>query len=146
VAHSKGYAGNILRVNLSDGSVDSMPTEGYDELFLGGRGIAAKIYWDEVPPGTDAFDPENRLIFITGPVAGVPGFGGSRWQVCGKSPIHNRFSYCNLGGSWGAELKFAGYDGLVVYGQADRPVYLLASLSVSRWGQGGDKRGSSSCR
>ena len=125
MAHSKGYAGTILRVNLSDGSVDRMPTEGYDDLFLGGRGIAAKIYWDEVPPGTDAFDPENRLIFITGPVAGVPGFGGSRWQVCGKSPIHNRFSYCNLGGSWGAELKFAGYDGLVVYGQADRPVYLL---------------------
>ena len=125
MAYAKGYAGNILRVNLSDGSVDSMPTEGYEDLFLGGRGIAAKIYWDEVPPRTSAFDPENRLIFITGPVAGVPGFGGSRWQVCGKSPIHNRFSYCNLGGSWGAELKFAGYDGLVVYGQADRPVYLL---------------------
>ncbi|MBA7476737.1 MAG: hypothetical protein GH156_02160 [Dehalococcoidia bacterium] len=122
---SKGYAGNILRVNLSDGSVDQVPTQDYEDLFLGGRGIAAKVYWDEVPPRINAFDPENRLIFITGPIAGVPGFAGSRWQVCGKSPIHNRFSYCNLGGSWGAELKFAGYDGLVVYGKADRPVYLL---------------------
>ena len=125
MTHSKGYAGTILRVNLSDGSVDQVPTQDYEDLFLGGRGIAAKVYWDEVPPRIDAFDPENRLIFITGPIAGVPGFAGSRWQVCGKSPIHNRFSYCNLGGSWGAQLKFAGYDGLVVYGKADRPVYLL---------------------
>ena len=125
MTHSKGYAGNILRVNLSDGSVDQVPTQDYEDLFLGGRGIAAKVYWDEVPPRINAFDPENRLIFITGPIAGVPGFAGSRWQVCGKSPIHNRFSYCNLGGSWGAQLKFSGYDGLVVYGKADRPVYLL---------------------
>ena len=125
MTHSKGYAGIILRVNLSDGSVNRVPTEDYDGLFLGGRGIAAKIYWDEVPPGIDAFDAENRLVFITGPLAGVPGFAGSRWQVCGKSPIHDRFSYSNLGGSWGAELKFAGYDGLVVYGKADGPVYLL---------------------
>ena len=125
MTHSKGYAGNILRVNLSDGNVNTVPTEDYADLFLGGRGIAAKIYWDEVPPRSDAFDPENRLIFVTGPMAGVPGFGGSRWQVCGKSPIHNQFSYCNMGGFWGAELKFAGYDGLVVYGKAEKPVYLL---------------------
>jgi len=125
MTHSKGYAGNILRVDLSTGNVNKVPTDDYQDRFLGGRGIAAKIYWDEVPPASEAFDPENRVIFITGPVAGVPGFGGSRWQVCGKSPIHNQFSYCNLGGFWGAELKFAGYDGLVVYGKADKLVYLL---------------------
>jgi len=127
MTHSKGYAGSILRVNLSDGTVNTVPTDSYEDLFLGGRGIAAKIYWDEVPPRIDAFDPENRLIFVTGPIAGVPGFAGSRWQACGKSPIHNQFSYCNLGGFWGAELKFAGYDGLVVYGKADRPVYLFVN-------------------
>ena len=122
---TRGYSGNILRVDLSTGNVNKIPTDDYQDRFLGGRGIAAKIYWDEVPPGVSAFDPDNRLILITGPIAGVPGFAGSRWQVCGKSPIHNRFSYCNLGGSWGAELKFAGYDGLVVYGKADKPTYLL---------------------
>lgn len=122
--YSKGYAGNILRVDLSTGNVNKVPIEDYADLFLGGRGIAAKIYWDEVPPGIDAFDPENRLLFVTGPIAGVPGFAGSRWQVCGKSPIHDQFSYCNLGGSWGPQLKFAGYDALVVYGKADKPVYL----------------------
>jgi len=111
-------------VDLSTGGVESAPTERYSDLFLGGRGIAAKIYWDEVPPGTDPFDPENRLIFVTGPVTAATGFCGSRWQVCGKSPLHNLFSYCNLGGDWGARLKMAGYDALVVRGKAERPVYL----------------------
>jgi aldehyde:ferredoxin oxidoreductase len=124
MTYSSGYAGNILRVDLSTGCVESVPTARYSDLFLGGRGIAAKIYWDEVPPGTDPFDPENRLIFVTGPVTATTGFCGSRWQVCGKSPLHNHFSYCNLGGDWGARLKMAGYDALVVHGKAERPVYL----------------------
>ncbi len=121
---SCGYAGNILKVDLSTGHVERVPTEKYSPLFLGGRGIAAKIYWDEVPPEISPFDPENRLIFMTGPVTATTGFCGSRWQVCGKSPLHNMFSYCNLGGNWGAQLKRAGYDGLVVYGRSDKPVYL----------------------
>jgi len=118
-----GYAGKMLRVDLSSGSMTHMPTMNYANSFLGGRGIAAKIYWDEVSPQIDAFDPDNRLIFMTGPVCGVSGFA-SRFQVCGKSASTNQFSYCNLGGSWGAHLKFAGYDGVVVYGKADKPVYL----------------------
>jgi len=119
-----GYAGKVLRVNLSNGGVDTLPTENYSDLYLGGRGLAAKIYWDETPFGVDAYDPENRLLFVTGPVSATTGFCGSRWQVCGKSPIHNQFSYCNIGGAWGAMLKYAGYDGLVVHGKADKPVYL----------------------
>jgi aldehyde:ferredoxin oxidoreductase len=118
-----GYAGKILKVDLSSGSIIHMPTSDYADLFLGGRGIAAKIYWDEVPPKIDASDPENRLIFMTGPLCGVPGFA-SRFQVCGKSIATNQFSFCNLGGSWGAQLKSAGYDGVVVFGKADKPVYL----------------------
>jgi len=120
----KGYAGALLRVNLSTGHIAEVPTDAYADLFLGGRGIGARVHWDEVPPGCDALDPENRLTFMTGPICGVPGFSGSRWQVCGKSPIHDQFSYANLGGSWGAQLKFAGYDGLIVEGKADGPVYL----------------------
>ena len=120
----KGYAGALLRVNLSTGHIAKVPTDAYADLFLGGRGIAARVHWNEVPPGCEALDPENRLTFMTGPICGVPGFSGSRWQVCGKSPIHDQFSYANLGGSWGAQLKFAGYDGLVVEGKADGPVYL----------------------
>ena len=119
-----GYAGQILRVDLSTGDITMDATALYADRFLGGRGVALKIYWDEVAPASDAFDPDNRLLFMTGPICGVPGLAGSRWQVCGKSPWHNRFSYANLGGAWGAQLKFAGYDGLVVSGCADRLTYL----------------------
>jgi len=139
-----GYSGQILRVDLSTGGAAPVPTSDYADRFLGGRGIAAKIYWDEVPPGTDAFDPENRLIFATGPLCGLPMVGGSRWEVCGKSPISpGHFGFSNLGGTWGAELKFAGYDAIIVEGKSDKPVYLflhddLAELKdgSSLWGKG----------
>ncbi|MBU2550511.1 MAG: hypothetical protein KKB20_19040 [Proteobacteria bacterium] len=128
-----GYAGSILKVDLSTGEIETVSTATYADRFLGGRGIAAKIHLDEVPAEITAFDPENRLVFMTGPICGLPGFAGSRWQVSAKSPFDDRFSYCNLGGSWGAQLKFAGYDGLVVRGRADRPVCLViddASVAV----------------
>ncbi|MBI4295230.1 MAG: hypothetical protein HY669_03585 [Chloroflexi bacterium] len=126
MAEPNGYAGKILRVDLSSGNITHMPTTSYADRFLGGRGIAAKIYWDEVSPSVSAFDPQNRLLFATGPLAGFPGLAASRWVVCGKSPdsIPEQFSYCNLGGSWGAQLKFAGYDAVVVQGKSERPVYL----------------------
>ena len=102
MAHTYGYAGKILRVDLSTGQIGTVPTDAYSKKFLGGRGIAARIHWEEVPPDIHPFDPENRLVFMTGPVCGVPGFSGSRWQVSGKSPSNSSFTYCNLGGSWGA--------------------------------------------
>ncbi len=104
-----------------------MPTMDYADRFLGGRGIAARVHWDEVQPEVKAFDPENRLSIFTGPLAGFNGLGSSRWTVCGKSPltIHEQFSYSNLGGSWGVRLKFAGYDGIIIQGVSDKPVYLF---------------------
>ena len=72
-----GYAGKILRVDLSSGKITNIPTAQYADRFLGGRGIAAKIYWDEVPANVKAFDPENRIIFVTGPLAGIGGLSGS---------------------------------------------------------------------
>ena len=121
-----GYMGKILRVDLSSGTVTHIPTIEYADRFLGGRGIAAKIYWDEVPPEISAFDPENRLIIATGPLAGLSGLSASRWTVCGKSPtmVPERFSHSVGGGSWGAQLKLSGYDAIVVHGKSDKPVYL----------------------
>jgi len=124
-----------------------MPTEEYVGLFLGGRGFAVKIYWSEVSPMVRAFAPENRLIFATGPLAGFPGLAGSRWMVAGKAPATDttpeQFSYSNFGGSWGAQLKFAGYDALVVQGKSYKPVYLLIQDdnveirdASSLWGKG----------
>jgi len=124
---SFGYAGKILRVDLSSGKTETIPTLEYADRFLGGRGIAAKIHWDEVSPETGAFDAQNRLTFALGPLAGIPALGASRWGVFGKSPLRDpeKFCYCNLGGHWGAELKFAGYDALIVQGKSDRPVCLF---------------------
>ncbi|MEE8618834.1 MAG: aldehyde ferredoxin oxidoreductase N-terminal domain-containing protein [Dehalococcoidales bacterium] len=122
-----GYAGKILKVDLSSASISDVPTSDYADRFIGGRGIAAKIYWDEVPPKSKAFDPENRLMFMTGPLSGYPGIAGSISQICGKSAATNpeQFFYTSMAGSWGAHLKFAGYDGVVAYGKSEKPVYLL---------------------
>jgi len=122
----KSYAGTILRVDLSTGASERIDTEQYAERFLGGRGLAAAIYWNEVAPETGALEPDNRLILALGPLAGVPAVGGSRWGAFAKSPLPQgqRFCYGNLGGSFGAELKFAGYDGLILQGKADRPAVL----------------------
>jgi len=122
-----GYAGKILKVDLSSARVSDVPTSDYADRFIGGRGIAAKIYWDEVPPEAKAFDPENRLMFMTGPLSGYPGVAGSISQICGKSAATNpeQFFYTSMGGSWGAHLKFAGYDGVVVHGKSEKPVYIL---------------------
>ena len=75
-----GYAGKILTIDLSSKSAFGLSTQDYAERFLGGRGIAAKLYWDGVPPETTAFDPENALIFATGPLAGIPVIGSPRWS------------------------------------------------------------------
>jgi len=122
-----GYAGRILRLDLSTAKTGTSPTQDYADRFVGGRGIAARIYWDEVPPQESASGPDNALILATGPLACVPVIAGSRWQVSSKSSTHGReqFCYSNLGGRWGAALKFAGYDALVVRGKSEKPVYLL---------------------
>ncbi|MFC1944382.1 aldehyde ferredoxin oxidoreductase N-terminal domain-containing protein [Chloroflexota bacterium] len=122
-----GYSGEILRIDLSSKSSDTFATVDYAERFIGGRGIATKIYWDEVKPEVKPFDEQNWLVIMTGPLAGFKGLSGSRWIMCGKSPATTpeQFSYCNLGGSWGAQLKFAGYDGIAIHGKSDKPVYLL---------------------
>ncbi|MFH1031874.1 MAG: aldehyde ferredoxin oxidoreductase N-terminal domain-containing protein [Chloroflexota bacterium] len=122
-----GYSGAILKVDLSTGKTNTIPSDEYVDRFIGGRGLAAKLYWDNVPPNTQAFAPENMMIFSTGPLAGFPRLAGSRWQVCGKSPATDPqwFSYCNIGGSWGAWMKFAGYDAITVQGKSDKPVYLF---------------------
>jgi aldehyde:ferredoxin oxidoreductase len=122
-----GYAGAILEVDLSRKHTVSLPTDEYADRFIGGRGLAAKLYWDNVSPQTKALDSGNRLIFATGPLAGFPRLAGSRWKICGKSAAMEpqTFSYCNLGGSFGAFIKFAGYDAIAIQGSSDKPVYLF---------------------
>jgi aldehyde:ferredoxin oxidoreductase len=118
--------GKILRVDLTNQRTEEVDTSEYSKRFLGGIGIAAKVYWDEVKSETAAFSPENRLTFMTGPLAGTLVPAAPRWVVCSKSPILVPEQYCygNLGAYFGPELKSAGYDGLIIEGKADGPCYL----------------------
>ena len=121
-----GWMGKILRVNLTDGRIKTVPTEPYAEKYLGGRGIASAIYWENVSPNVRAFGPENVLSFITGPLIATGVQGATRMAVTAKSPWSNPegYSFGTIGGVVGAELKKAGYDGIVIEGRADRPAYL----------------------
>ncbi|MHB1162867.1 MAG: aldehyde ferredoxin oxidoreductase family protein, partial [Chloroflexota bacterium] len=92
--------------------------------FVGGVGYAARLLYDELKPKIDPLGPENKLAFMTGPVCGTMISTGSRGSVCGKSPATGSFFHSIFGGFWAAELKYAGYDGLIVEGSSDRPVYL----------------------
>lgn len=122
-----GYAGKILEVDLSTGASSEISTEAYAQDYLGGRGLATRLYYERVSPRANAYSAENCLIFATGLLTGFPRLSGSRCIVCGKSPSveTHLFSYANLGGSWGTYLKFAGYDAIVVKGKAEKPVYLF---------------------
>ncbi|MCE5263490.1 MAG: aldehyde ferredoxin oxidoreductase family protein [Deltaproteobacteria bacterium] len=120
-----GYVGQILRVNLTNGQVTKEPLRAdWARDFVGGVGYSARLYYDEVPAKVDALGPENKLIFMTGPVNGTMIPAASRTSVCAKSPMTGSFFHSIFGGYFGPEFKFAGYDGMVIEGQAAKPVYL----------------------
>ena len=123
---SYGWSGKILRVDLSQSKVIHQDTMEYVERFLGGRGIATRIYWEEVGPEVGALDPENCLIFMSGTLVATGAQGATRMTVISKSPMlmPEGFCYGNLGGFFPSYLKRAGYDGIVITGRAERPVYL----------------------
>jgi aldehyde:ferredoxin oxidoreductase len=121
-----GWMGKILKIDLSQGKISEILTQPYADKFLGGRGIATRLYWELVKPEVKAFDPENVLIFMTGPLTGSGAQGATRMSVVGKSPMAypEKFCYGNIGGFFGGELKRAGYDGVVISGKAAKPSYL----------------------
>jgi len=119
-----GWAGTILRVDLTNGSIEREPIEGYAEEFLGGKGINTKILWDEVTPDIEPFDPENLLIFGAGTLAGTVVHASCRCNVTSKSPQTGIFGDASFGGYFAPELKFAGIDHIVFCGKSERPVYL----------------------
>jgi aldehyde:ferredoxin oxidoreductase len=123
---SFGWTGRIARIDLKTRRVDHIATADYAQRFIGGRGLASRLYWDTVAPEADVFAPDTPLFFMTGPLAGTKAQGCSRWVVVGKSPLAfpEQYACGNLGGRWGAALKWAGLDGLVIVGAADRPVIL----------------------
>jgi len=123
-----GWANRLLRVNLSDRSITAEPIDPYVPDFLGARGIADRIAWNEYPQAVDPLGPENPLMIITGALTGTRSPYSGRTEVCGFAPQaypYPWFTRSNIGHQWGAELKRAGYDGLVVTGASDRPVQII---------------------
>ena len=120
-----GYAGKILRVNLSDNTTS---VEEIDEKFcrkyIGGAGFIAYYLYKELKPGIDPLGPDNKLIFALGPLTGVSLAGNARNCVGAKSPLTGGIIKSEVGGNWNAELKHAGFDGIIVDGKAEKPVYL----------------------
>lgn len=126
MAEIYGWTGKILRVDLSTGSISYIETQRYVPRLIGGLGVAAGIAWEELRPGTGPFDPGNLLMIMVGPLTGTLASGAGRLEVAGIAPQQRPsvFSRSGMGGHWGAELKYAGYDGLVIQGAAEKPVYL----------------------
>ena len=119
------YAGKLLRIDLTTGAqhVEAI-AEADVRRYLLGSGLAAKLYYEEMDPGLDPLDPANPLLAFNGVLTGTFAPTASRSSWCGRSPLTGIWNEANMGGHWGAELRFAGFDGLIVTGQAEEPVYL----------------------
>jgi aldehyde:ferredoxin oxidoreductase len=143
-ANMFGYMGQILRVDLTKGKVSKEALRENDcKMFLGGSGLATKYLFDEVPKGTDPLGPDNKLIFMTGPLTGTESPSAGRYCVVTKSPLTGFWGEGNSGGSWGVYLKNSGFDGIIFEGISPRPVYLViddgkAELRDAKhlWGKG----------
>lgn len=121
----EGYMGVVLRVDLSKERIVKEPIR--EELihnYVGGRGVNSRVLYEEVKPGIDPLGPDNKIIVGVGPCNGTMVPGSQRFTVTSKSPLTGFLGDSNSGGSFGVELKYAGYDMIIIEGQAQKPVYL----------------------
>ena len=140
----KGWTGNILRVNLTNRTFKKESfTEEFAKTWVGGRGFAAKILFDELKPGIDPLGPENKLIVALGPIAGIPAPNTGKAVVAAKSPLTGFYGDGNLGTRVSDQLRKAGYDAMIVEGKAEKPTMLYIEddkvefLSAEEvWGKG----------
>ncbi len=120
-----GWAGRILNVHLTTGEikVDSLPLE-WQRKYLGGSGFASRILYDEVGPDIEAMTPENIIVVTAGPLTGTLAPSGSRCELTTKSPLTGILGRSNTGGIFGAKMKMAGYDVIIIRGKSEKPVYI----------------------
>lgn len=121
-----GYAGKILRLDLTNSTTQIISTYKYVPRYLGGRAVCNKIFWDEVKGPVKAFDPENKLIFMTGPGCGtgLPVSGRCTFTGVAPNALPEQYSHSSIGGFFGGMLKWAGYDGLIIEGKAPEHTYV----------------------
>ncbi len=142
---SFGWAGKILRVDLSNGRIESRDTAEYAAKFIGGKGLMHRLAWEEIPKGVGAFSPENLLMVSTGPLTGTPVPASGRAEVGGVAAqsLPEMYSHSGIGGWFGPELKYAGFDAVIIYGKSPSPCYLWINdgkaqikSAASLWGRG----------
>jgi len=146
MAQYGGWAGKVLRVDLSTGRITTEDTVEKYKDYIGGTGIGYKVLWDEVAANIKAFDPENKIVFATGPLAGTSAPCSGRtaittlWPTCWPKHL---VGTGHMGGHFAAELKYAGFDAVILEGRAEHPVWLAISDGKaeirdarSLWGQG----------
>ena len=120
-----GICGRVLRIDLTTGRITrERPEASVYRTCYGGRALIAYILLHEVPAETDALAPGNRLVFANGPLTGAPVSGSGRNSVGAKSPLTGGYGDAEVGGYWGAEMKRAGYDALIVEGRSPTPIWI----------------------
>jgi aldehyde:ferredoxin oxidoreductase len=146
MAQYGGWAGKVLRVDLSTGRMTTEDSVERYKDYIGGTGVGYKVLWDEVAADVKAFDPENKIVFATGPLAGTSAPCSGRtavttlWPTCWPKHL---VGTGHMGGHFAAELKYAGFDAVIIEGRADHPVWLAISDGKAEirdarrlWGQG----------
>ena len=121
-----GYCGKIARINLTTREVSYLDTYKYVPKYVGGRMVINRIFWDEVKPGTAAFDEGNKFIYMNGPTTGtgIPASGRSAACAIGASTNPEQYCWGNIGGWFATELKYAGYDGFIIEGKSEEHVFI----------------------
>ena len=140
----KGFIGKLLSVNLSEKEIsEELLNEEIAKHFLGGAGYCCRYLYDYIDKDTNALSPENILMFMTGPFCGSPIPTSGKFVVCAKSPYTGIWGESNCGGYFGPELKKAGYDGIIINGASESPVYLEITENKAKirdasflWGKG----------
>jgi aldehyde:ferredoxin oxidoreductase len=133
----------LLEINLTNNTIsDRKLREETLRNYLGGSGIAAKLLYDELQPNLSPLHPDSPLLFFSGLLTGTSIPTASKLSVCAKSPLTGIWNESTVGGKWGAELKFCGYEGIIVTGKAEKPVYLyitpeeiIIEDAQEMWGQ-----------
>ena len=126
------WAGKILRVNLTTGTVQSEPLNmDWARNYLGSRGLGSKYLCEEIDATVDPLSPDNKIIWATGPLTGTMASTGGRYTVITKSPLTGAIACSNSGGYWGAEFKMAGWDMVIFEGKSPKPVYLYVNDDVA---------------
>lgn len=116
----------VLNINLSTQKIEvlNIPRE-WEEEFLGGSSLASRILYNKLRPEVQPLAPESPILFLTGPLTGTKGPSVGRFTICGRSPLTQLWAESNCGGFWGSELRKTGFDGILLMGKSDKPVYLI---------------------